>query len=146
MVSRKEVAWHEAGHAAAIKALGELNGTVELHGHGSGVTYYRHSLFFGTTVTRGDYLQICIAGSLVESRHSRYGIKALLDSQTGWGGKGDGDKVFALLHGDSLDHWIRKTDRLLRGYGRELNDLADALDECGSLSGRDASAILSGRR
>lgn len=145
MREREIAAWHEAGHAAALKAMGELNGRVMIDGHGNGGTQRRHSLFFGTTLRRKDDLKWTIAGPLVDAQVTRTSVERVLQSQT-FGGDGDGDWVNRLLGNDSLDHWVGKTKRLISGYDRGIKDLAEALLDTGSVDGRTAAAILNGRR
>lgn len=148
MVSRELIALHESGHAAAMREVGALNGTVELNGHG-GSTSDRDSwgwnLFIGSVRTRGDELMVAIAGPLVQSWYCRDSFEELLAGQTGFDGEGDGDRVLAALEGDPLDHWVRKTQRLLRGCANRIEELADVLCERGRLEGDEAKAILAGR-
>lgn len=126
--------------------MGELNGTVSINGHGGGFTANRHSLLFGTTLARADDLRWTIAGPLVHARVTRESVDRVLESQTFGDGRGDGDHVLRLLGRDSLSYWVRKTQRLIRGFDRGIKDVAEALLDCGALSGREAVAILSGRR
>lgn len=147
--NRELAAWHEAGHASAIKEVSALNGVVEIGDHGNGLTKIRSSwgwnLFVGSFHTREDALTVGIAGCLAESWICRSSVQDLLEAQTFGNGWGEGDGVWETLNGDPLDRWIRKTERLIRGTKREIEVLAEALYEHGRVDGDDARAILSGR-
>lgn len=152
MPSQRELAAvHESGHAVAVMELSALNGPVEIGAHGSGMTYVRDSwdwkMFVGELRGREDFLLAAISGPLVESWHCSDSVEDCLMQQTSpnGGSELDGDRVWALLNGDSLSHWVRKTEKLLRGYERRMERLADALLDTGWVDGDTARAILSGR-
>lgn len=147
---RERAAIHEAGHAAAMLECDALNGPVQIDGHGNGSTRERKSwlwnTFHGELRGRDDELRVSIAGCLVESRYYRGSVEKLLRGQSGYGGYGDGDRVWAALNGDPLSHWVRRTEKLLRGYERRMERLADALLDTGWVDGDVAREILMGRR
>jgi hypothetical protein len=150
--NRELAAWHEAGHAAAMKEAGGLNGDVWVNSHGGGLTRERRSwgwnMFVGEVRGRSDNLMVSIAGPLVESWVCRDSVAEILAVQSSSGGRRglDGDRVAHYLQGDSLDYWIHKTERLIRGYSRRIEALASVLYDADCVSGDEAKAILSGRR
>lgn len=152
MASNRELAaWHEAGHAVAMKEVDGLNGDVEVNSHGGGLTRERRSwgwnMFVGEMRGRSDLLMVSIAGPLVESwicRNSVAEILAIQSSRNGERGL-DGDRVAVYLEGDPLDYWVHKTLRLIGGYERHIEALAEALYVHGRVDGDEARAILSGR-
>jgi hypothetical protein len=137
-------ALHEAGHAALLSSIHELTGVVSIGDHGDGLTVRRHSLFFGTTLTRADRLRYSIAGCYVESVYTGVPVRELLEEQSGYDGMGDGDRVTEDLDGDSLEEWVWRTGCALDGYEDRVEDLASALLDWGTVDGRDAMRILRG--
>jgi hypothetical protein len=153
MSSQRELAAiHESGHAVAVMELSALNGPVEIGAHGSGLTHVSNNLgwkmFVGELRGRDDFLLAAISGPLAESWACRDSVEEILQQQTSRNGdRGlDGDRVRALLSGDSLSRLIRRTERLLNGYSRRMDRLADALLDTGWVDGDTARGILSGRR
>lgn len=142
-------AWHEAGHAAAISEVSGRVGGLELYGHGSGMTTTRdtffRSLFVGSCYSRSDILLVGIAGCLAESWICHDSVESLLATQFFGNGRGDGDHVYEALEGDPLRQWIHKTERLISSLDREIQALAQLLEDQGRVDGDDARAILSGR-
>lgn len=152
MPSQRELAAvHESGHAVAVMELSALNGPVEIGAHGSGLTHVSNSwgwkMFVGELRGREDFLLAAISGPLVESWYCADSVEDVLRQQTSPNGdRGlDGDRVWALLGSDSLGHWVRRTEKLLSGYGMRMERLADALLDSGWVDGDVARAILSGR-
>jgi hypothetical protein len=152
MASQRELAaWHEAGHAAAMKEVSALNGDVWVNSHWGGLTRERRSLgwnmFVGESRGRSDALRVSIAGPLVESWVCRDSVADILAVQSSPGGRRwlDGDRVAAWLEGEPLSHWVRKTERLLRGCEKPIEKLAEVLYDHGWADGDEAKQILSGR-
>lgn len=152
MNGRELAAWHEAGHAAAMKEVGGLNGDVWVNSHGAGLTRERRSwgwnMFVGEVRGRSDNLMVSIAGPLVESWVCRNSVAEILAVQSSSDGRRglDGDRVAAYLRDEPLSYWVRKTERLIRGYKRRIEALAEVLYDVDRISGDEAKAILSGRR
>jgi hypothetical protein len=94
---------------------------------------------------RSGYLRTVIAGPLVESRYSRMTLERAI-REAGSGPGSDAARIAELLRGDSLDTWARKTRWLLLTHGRDIEDLAEALFEYGSVTGAEARRILDGKR
>lgn len=142
-------AWHEAHHAAAAVALGGRLRTVWIAKRGfGGATHEKRSVFdvFGNDLTsRSDNLRYTIAGPLGQSLRFGGSLTEALD----WGKETEGSDfswVQKLIGRDSLGKWERRTKRLLAGYGGEIQDLRDALLDCGRVDGPVAVRILKGRR
>ena len=144
---RRRVAFHEAGHAAARDALGGPLQDVSINQHGGGLTRSRLSRWFGPDLmsARSGYLRTTIAGPLLEARYSRVTLEQAI-SASGSGPGSDAARIAELLRGDSLDRWAAKTKWLLWGHGQGIKDLAEALVDCGSVTGAEAHRILHGKR
>ncbi|MGH3811141.1 MAG: hypothetical protein ACRDUV_01630 [Pseudonocardiaceae bacterium] len=145
--ARRRVAFHEAGHAAARNALGGPLLDVSIKQHGVGLTRFKRSRWVGPDLMspRSGNLRTLIAGPLVESRYSRMTLERAI-SEAGSGPESDAARIAELLRRDSLDTWARKTKRLLWTHGRDIEDLAEALFEYGSVTGAEARRILDGKR
>ena len=144
---RRRVAFHEAGHAAARDALGGPLMDVSINQHGGGLTRYKRSRWFGSDLMnlRSGDLRTIIAGPLVEARYSRLTLERAI-SEAGSGPESDAAQIAKLLRDDSLDRWAGKTKWLLWGHGRGIKDLAEALVDCGFVTGDKAHGSLDGKR
>lgn len=145
--SRRRVAFHEAGHAAARDTLGGPLQDVSINQHGGGLTRGKRSRWFGPDLmsARSGNLRFFIAGPLVEARYRRVTLERAI-TESGSGPGSDAARIAELLRGDSLDRWAGKTKWLLWGHGQGIKDLAEALVDCGSVTGPEARRILHGKR
>ncbi|HEY6423860.1 MAG TPA: hypothetical protein VIY28_11545 [Pseudonocardiaceae bacterium] len=94
---------------------------------------------------RSGNLRFLIAGPLVEARYNRLTLEQAI-REAGSGPGSDGAEIDKLLQDDALDKWAGKTKWLLLGHSKGIKDLAEALLDCGIVTGDEAHRILHGKR